>query len=70
MPPGHFQCVAISPCPSLSRRGQPGMFSARAERLLMGLAAQAAVGIDNSRLYQTSVREVARDGRPKKSFRS
>ena len=38
---------------------QPAMFNARAERILMGLAAQAAVAIDNARLYQTSVREVA-----------
>jgi PAS domain S-box-containing protein len=35
------------------------MFSERAERILVGLAAQAAVAIDNSRLYQTSVQEVA-----------
>jgi GAF domain-containing protein len=39
--------------------GQPGIFTARAERLLVGLAAQAGVAIDNSRLYQTSQREVA-----------
>jgi len=59
MPPGHLPVRSYLAVPVLSRRGQPGMFSARAERLLMGLAAQAAVGIDNSRLYQTSVREVA-----------
>ena len=70
MPPGHLPVRSYLAVPVLSRRGevlgglffghpQPGMFSARAERLLMGLAAQAAVAIDNSRLYQTSVREVA-----------
>ena len=38
---------------------------------LMGLAAQAAVAIDNARLYQTSLREVGRaQGRRKKSCRS
>ena len=38
---------------------QPGMFTERAERILVGLAAQAAVAIDNSRLYQTSQQEIA-----------
>jgi GAF domain-containing protein len=35
------------------------MFTDRTERILMALAAHAAVAIDNSRLYQTSVQEVA-----------
>jgi PAS domain S-box-containing protein len=38
---------------------QPGMFSERAERIMVGLAAQAAVAIDNSGLYQTSQHEIA-----------
>ncbi|WP_314964028.1 GAF domain-containing protein, partial [Bradyrhizobium cosmicum] len=38
---------------------QPGVFTARAERLVTGLAAQAAVAIDNARLYAASRREVA-----------
>src|ERR1700730_13185532 len=70
MPPGHLPVRSYLAVPVLSRGGavlgglffghpQPGMFSARAERIVMGLAAQAAVAIDNSRLYQTSVREVA-----------
>jgi PAS domain S-box-containing protein len=70
MPPGHLPVRSYLAVPVLSRGGavlgglffghpQPGMFSARAERILMGLAAQAAVAIDNSRLYQTIVREVA-----------
>lgn len=33
---------------------EPGMFSARSERLLAGIAAQAAVAIDNSRLYHAA----------------
>ena len=49
---------------------QPGIFTARAERLLVGLAAQAAVAIDNSRLYQTSQREVRPARTPKKSCRT
>ena len=70
MPPGHLPVRSYLAVPVLSRSGdvlgglffghpQPGMFTARAERILMGLAAQAAVAIDNARLYQTSVREVA-----------
>ncbi len=38
---------------------QPGVFSERAERLLTGVAAQAAVAIDNARLYQRSQHELA-----------
>ena len=70
MPPGHLPVRSYLAVPVLSRGGevlgglffghaQPAMFSARAERILMGLAAQAAVAIDNARLYQSSVREVA-----------
>jgi PAS domain S-box-containing protein len=70
MPPGHLPVRSYLAVSVLSRTGevlgglfyghaQPGMFSERAERILVGLAAQAAVAIDNSRLYQTSVQEVA-----------
>ena len=38
---------------------QPGVFTERAERIATGLAAQAAVAIDNAHLYQISQREVA-----------
>jgi PAS domain S-box-containing protein len=70
MPPGHLPVRSYLAVPVTSRsgevlgglffgHGQPGIFTARAERLLVGLAAQAAVSIDNSRLYQTSQREIA-----------
>jgi PAS domain S-box-containing protein len=70
MPPGHLPVRSYLAVPVVSRsgevmgglffgHGQPGVFTARAERILVGLAAQAAVAIDNSRLYQTSVREIA-----------
>jgi PAS domain S-box-containing protein len=70
MPPGHLPVRSYLAVPVVSRRGevlgglffghpQPGSFNDRAERILMGLAAHAAVAIDNSRLYQTSLREVA-----------
>ncbi len=70
MPPGHLPVRSYLAVPVHSRGGevlgglffghaQPGIFSARAERILLGLAAQAAVAIDNSRLYQTSRVEIA-----------
>ena len=70
MPLGHLPVRSYLAVPVLSRGGevlgglffghaQPAIFNARAERILMGLAAQAAVAIDNARLYQTSLREVA-----------
>jgi PAS domain S-box-containing protein len=70
MPPGHLPVRSYLAVPVLSRSGevlgglffghpQPGMFSERAERIVMGLAAQAAVAIDNARLYQTNVKEIA-----------
>ena len=70
MPPGHLPVCSYLAVPVVSRSGevlgglffghrQPDIFTASAERLLVGLAAQAAVAIDNSRLYQMSQREVA-----------
>ena len=69
MPPGHLPVRSYLAVPVMSRGGevlgglffghpQPAVFNARAERLVMGLAAQAAVAIDNARLYQTSQGEV------------
>jgi PAS domain S-box-containing protein len=70
MPPGHLPVRSYLAVPVLSRGGevlgglffghpQPGIFTDRAERLVMGLASQAAVALDNARLYQTSKQEVA-----------
>jgi PAS domain S-box-containing protein len=70
MPPGHLPVRSYLAVPVVSRGGevigglffghaQPGIFTARAERLVIGLAAQAVVAIDNSRLYQKSQQEVA-----------
>lgn len=39
---------------------QPGVFDERAERLVLAIAAQAAVAFDNARLHQASQREVER----------
>ena len=38
---------------------KPGRFSDRHERLMIGLAAQAAIGIDNARLYRSAQHEIA-----------
>jgi PAS domain S-box-containing protein len=55
--------------PVLSRSGEvlgglffnhsePGVFTGREERIIVGIAAQAAIAIDNARLYQVSQRDV------------
>jgi PAS domain S-box-containing protein len=70
MPPGHLPVRSYLAVPVVSRggevlgglffgHGQPGMFTARAERILTALAAQAAVAIDNARLHQATTREIA-----------
>jgi PAS domain S-box-containing protein len=69
MPPGHLPVRSYLAVPVSSRTGdvlgglffghhQPGMFTDRAERLAVGLASQAAVAIDNARLYEISQREL------------
>jgi len=70
MPKGHLPVRSYLAVPVTSRSGevlgglffghsQPGVFTARAERLINGLAAQAAVAIDNARLHAASQREIA-----------
>ena len=70
MPKGHLPVRSYLAVPVVSRSGevlgglffghaQPGVFTERAERIVTALAAQAAVAIDNARLYQTSQREIA-----------
>ena len=69
MPPGHLPVRSYLAVPVVSRSGdvlgglffghaRPGVFTARAERILVGVAAQAAIAIDNARLYETSQREL------------
>ena len=70
MPTGHLPVRSYLAVPVVSRGGevvgglffghpQPGIFTERAERIVIGLAAQAAVAIDNARLLQTSMQENA-----------
>ena len=69
-PPGHLPVVSYLAVPVISRsggvlgglffgHGKPGVFTARDERILVAVAAQAAVAIDNARLYHDAMR--ARD---------
>ena len=63
MPSGHLPVRSYLAVPVISRSGEaigglffghpdPAVFTARAERIVTGVAAQAAVAIDNARLYE------------------
>jgi PAS domain S-box-containing protein len=65
MPTGHLPVCSYLAVPVTSRSGEVigglffghaerGVFGARTERLVTGLAAQAATGIDNARLYRSA----------------
>lgn len=67
MPPKHPPVRSFLSVPVTSRSGnvigglffghpRPGIFTARTERLIVGIAAQAAVAIDNARLYEAAQR--------------
>ena len=71
MPEGHLPVRSYLAVPVVSRTGQvigglffghkePGRFDARSERGLAGLAAEAAVAIDNVRLSEAQQREIDR----------
>jgi PAS domain S-box-containing protein len=62
-PKGHLAVVSYLAVPVISRSGEvlgglffghekPGMFSERTERIVVGIAAQAAIAIDNARLFR------------------
>jgi PAS domain S-box-containing protein len=68
MPQGHLPVRSYLAIPVVSRTGEvlgglffghpdEGVFTERHERIVEGLAAQAAVAIDNARLYELSQRE-------------
>ena len=70
MPEGHLPVRSYLAVPVRSRSGEvlgglffghpePGVFNARSEQLMTGLAGQASVAIDNARLFQASQREIA-----------
>jgi two-component sensor histidine kinase len=70
MPEGHLPVRSYLAVSVKSRSGEvmgglffghsdPGVFTARHEELLVGIAGQAAIGIDNARLYDAAQREIA-----------
>jgi PAS domain S-box-containing protein len=70
MPQGHLPVRSYLAVPVKSRSGEvmgglffghaePKRFTARHEDLLLGIAGQAAIGIDNARLYDAAQREIA-----------
>jgi PAS domain S-box-containing protein len=67
MPAGHLPVRSYLAVPVISRSGEvigglffghpeKGVFTERTERIIVGVAAQAAVAIDNSRLYEAAQR--------------
>ncbi|KXU92474.1 two-component system sensor histidine kinase/response regulator [Caballeronia megalochromosomata] len=69
MPKGHLAVCSYLAAPVVSRTGEvlgglffghpePGVFTERAERILTGIASQAAIAIDNARLYQAAQDEI------------
>ena len=67
MPEGHLPVVSYLAVPVVSRSGEvlgglffghpePGIFTERDEIVVAGLASQAAVAMDNARLYETAKR--------------
>jgi PAS domain S-box-containing protein len=67
MPPGHLPVRSYLAVPVVSRTGDvigglffghatPGVFSESAERIVVGIAAQAAIAVDNARLYEAERR--------------
>ncbi|MDE1182271.1 response regulator [Paraburkholderia sp.] len=80
MPSGHLPVVSYLAAPVVSRTGEvlggllfghpePGVFTARAERILVGIAAQAAIAIDNARLYQDAQNEIVERTRAQAALR-
>jgi PAS domain S-box-containing protein len=69
MPPGHLPVRSYLAVPVVSRSGEvlgglflghsrAGVFTERAEQLVVGIAAQAAIAMDNARLYQDAEQAV------------
>jgi PAS domain S-box-containing protein len=80
MPEGHLPVRSYLAVPVVSRSGEVigglffghariGVFSERSERGLMGLAAEAAVAIENARLFQANEREINERRRAEEALR-
>mgnify|MGYP003574918642 CR=1 FL=1 len=70
MPKGHLPVKSYLAVPVISRSGEvigglffghpdPGVFTEKSERLIVGIAGQAAVAIDNARLFEKARRSEA-----------
>ncbi|WP_157217117.1 response regulator [Flavisphingomonas formosensis] len=80
MPEGHLPVRSYLAVPVASRNGdvlgglffghpEPGRFDARHERLMVGIAAQASIAIDNTRLYEAGKREIDERRRAEEELR-
>jgi PAS domain S-box-containing protein len=80
VPEGHLPVRSYLAVPVISRTGevlgglffghaQPGVFTERAERGMTGLAAEAAVAIDNAALAEAAQREIAERRRAEDALR-
>jgi signal transduction histidine kinase/CheY-like chemotaxis protein len=80
MPPGHLPLRSYLAVSVKSRSGEvfgglffghpePGKFNERSERLVVGMAAQAAIAIDNARLYEAAQRELGNRERAEAALR-
>ncbi len=69
-PKGHLPVISYLAVPVVSRAGEvmgglffghekPGVFTERAERIVVGIAAQAAIAMDNARLFTAAQNELA-----------
>jgi PAS domain S-box-containing protein len=81
MPAGHLPVVSYLAVPVISKRGhvigglffghgEPGKFTEDAERLVAGVAAQAAISIDNARLIVDATRSAERVRREEERYRT
>jgi PAS domain S-box-containing protein len=81
MPKGHLPVRSYLAVPVISRSGkvlgglffghaEAGVFSARDERVMVGVAAQAAIAIDNAHLYEQAQREIAERRRAEDALRT
>jgi PAS domain S-box-containing protein len=80
MPAGHLPVRSYLAAPVISHRGdvlgglffghpEPNVFTERAERLVAGVAAQAAIAMDNARLYEAAQLEIAQRHRAEAALR-
>ncbi len=80
MPEGHLPVCSYLAAPVVSQSGEvlgglffghpePGMFDERAERLVAGIATQAAIAIDKARLYRAAQIEIERRTRVEAALR-